>query len=351
MDAIESFPVGQRVLSRSTVITAHRGLHEDAPENTERAAALAAEAGADAIECDVHLSADGVVMVNHDSTTGALMNQDVFLSAATQLQLQSLTFRNKALAGERMPTLAQLFQAVGDSDTIFLVEIKSEDPALIPALVRTVYACGMEDRVVFLSYSGEQLSRVRGQMPEAAVGYLAACTQSGADIAANLKAMAEQLDPLCAFYSCPQEAQTTALTRAARHRGILIHPWTVDEYELFEQKYYDGYHGITTDRADYASYYLTGVEALQTEITFQAGEEGGGSLQVVQQARCGAETVNASCFLQISGDAVVEMDENGRLFSRTPGTAVVLLGSTATLPATQVPYRMYSAPVTLFCTE
>ena len=93
------------------------------------------------------------------------------------------------------------------------------------------------------------------------------------------------------------------------------------------------------------------MEALQTEITFQAGEEGGGSLQVVQQARCGAETVNASCFLQISGDAVVEMDENGRLFSRTPGTAVVLLGSTATLPATQVPYRMYSAPVTLFFTE
>ena len=87
------------------------------------------------------------------------------------------------------------------------------------------------------------------------------------------------------------------------------------------------------------------------KLRIQAGEEGGGSLQVVQQARCGAETVNASCFLQISGDAVVEMDENGRLFSRTPGTAVVLLGSIATLPATQVPYRMYSAPVTLFCTE
>lgn len=351
LDAIESFPVGQRTLTRASVVTAHRGLHENAPENTERAAVLAAEAGADAIECDVHLSADGVVMVHHDGTTGALMNQNLYISIATRLQLQSLTFRDKALAGDRMPTLAQLFQAVQGRETVFLVEIKSEDPALIEPLVQTIYAAGMEDRVAFLSYSVEQLQRIRARMPEAAVGYLSACTQSGADTAANLKAMAERLDPLCAFYSCPQEAQTTALTRAARHRGILIHPWTVDEYELFEQKYYDGYHGITTDRADFASYYLTGVEALQSETVFQAGAEGGGTILVARQTRCGSENVNASCFLQIGGDAVAEMDENGRIFSETPGTAVVLLGSTATLPATQVPYRMYTGPVTLIFTE
>ncbi|MGN8967076.1 glycerophosphodiester phosphodiesterase [Intestinimonas sp. HCP28S3_D6] len=351
MDAIESFPAGQRTLTRTPVITAHRGLHETAPENTERSAILAAEAGTDAIECDVHLSADGVVMVNHDSTTGALTNQNLWIAAATRLQLQSLTFRDKALAGDRMPTLAQLFQAVQGRDTVFLVEIKSEDPAIIEPLVQTVYTAGMTDRVVFLSYSTEQLQRIRARMPEAAVGYLAACTQSGADTAANLKAMAEVLDPLCAFYSCPQEAQTTALTRAARHRGILIHPWTVDEYELFEQKYYDGYHGITTDHPDYASYYLTGAEAVQTEADFQSGQEGGGALQVVRRTRCGSETVNADCFLQIGGDAVVEMDDTGRLFSQTPGNAVVLLGSTATLPATQVPYRMYTGPVTLTFAE
>lgn len=351
MDAIESFPAGQRTLTRTPVITAHRGLHETAPENTERSAILAVQAGADAIECDVHLSADGVVMVNHDSTTGALMDQNLWISAATRAQLQSLMFRDKALVGDRMPTLAQLFQAVRESDTVFLVEIKSEDPALIEPLVQTVYASGMEDRVVFLSYSMEQLQRIRTRMPEAAAGYLAACTQSGADTAANLKAMAEVLDPLCTFYSCPQEAQTTALTRAARHRGILIQPWTVDEYELFEQKYYDGYHGITTDHPDYASYYLEAVEAVSTEAGLTAGIEGGSALQVIRQTRCGSETVNADCFLQIGGDAVVEMDENGRFFSETPGTAVVLLGSTATLPATQVPYRMYTGPVTLTFTE
>ena len=351
MDAVESFPAGRRVLTRTPVITAHRGLHEGAPENTERAAALAAEAGAQAIECDVHLSSDGVVMVNHDSTTGALMDQNLWIAAATRLQLQSLTFRDKALPGDRMPTLEQLFRAVRGEDVVFLVEIKSNDPALIAPLVQTVRAAGMTDRVAFLSYDLEQLRRVRSALPEAAVGYLAACTQSGADTAANLKAMAEVLDPVSAFYSCPQEAQTAALARAARHRGILIQPWTVNEYELLEQRYYEGCHGITTDRPDYASYYLAGVEAVRSQVSLRVGEEEGDTLQVVRRTRADETAVAADCFLQIGGDAAVRMDGDGRLWSETPGTAVVLPGSTAVLPATQVPYRMYAGPVTLTFTE
>ena len=290
-------------------------------------------------------------MVNHDGTTGALMDQNLCIAAATRLQLQSLTFRDKALPGDRMPTLVQLFQAVQGEDVVFLVEIKSNDPALIAPLVQTVQAAGMTDRVAFLSYDLEQLRRVRAALPEAAVGYLAACTQSGADTAANLKAMAETLDPVSAFYSCPQEAQTAALARAARHRGILIQPWTVNEYELLEQRYYEGCHGITTDRPDYASYYLAGVEAVQSEVSLRVGEEEGDTLQLVRRTRADETIVAADCFLQIGGDAVVRMDETGRLWSETPGTAVVLPGSTAVLPATQVPYRMYAGPVTLTFTE
>lgn len=355
MDAIESFSIDRRVLTRTPVITAHRGLHQTAPENTERSAALAVAAGADAIECDVYLSADGVVMVNHDPTTGGLMNQNLAIAQSTCAQLQSLTFRADALPGDRMPTLAQLFQAAegagGGAELIFLVEIKSGDPAIIAPLIQTVRDCGMEDRVIFLSYSQEQLLRMRASMPEAAVGYLTPCTQSSADLATNLKAMAECLDPISAFYSCPQEAQNADLARAARHRGIFIHPWTVNEYELFEQRYYDGCHGITTDRADYATYYLAEAQALQSEYTLQAGEGKGGILRVVRQYRGGTETLAAEQLLQIGGDTAAELDAEGRVTARSSGTAVVLLGTGATLPASQVPYIMYTQPVVLTFTE
>lgn len=230
---------------------------------------------------------------------------------------------------------------------MFLVEIKSLDPALIPPLVRTIRESGMVDRVVFLSYEEVQLQRVRAQLPEVAVGLLDTCTQSGLDTATNLKAMAERLDPLNAFYSCPQEVQSPELTRAARHRGMLVHPWTVDEYELFEQKYYDGYHGFTTDRADFATYYLTGAEAEKTRVSTSAGEEGAVALWVRKQFRDGGVSAQAVDFVQTAGDAVVRLDGEGRFWSETPGTAEVVLGVSFTLPATQVPYQMYTLPVTL----
>ena len=53
---------------RMTIIVAHRGASGRAPENTMEAFRLGIEAGADAIELDVHLTADGQLAVIHDET-------------------------------------------------------------------------------------------------------------------------------------------------------------------------------------------------------------------------------------------------------------------------------------------
>ena len=50
------------------LIIGHRGASADAPENTLAAFALALEQGADGIELDVQLCADGVPVVMHDDT-------------------------------------------------------------------------------------------------------------------------------------------------------------------------------------------------------------------------------------------------------------------------------------------
>ena len=51
-----------------TLVVAHRGASAQAPENTMEAFRLGVEAGADAIELDVHLTADGQLAVIHDET-------------------------------------------------------------------------------------------------------------------------------------------------------------------------------------------------------------------------------------------------------------------------------------------
>ena len=55
-------------------IWAHRGASAEAPENTMSAFRLAAEQGADAIEFDVHRTADGELVVIHDETIDRTSN-------------------------------------------------------------------------------------------------------------------------------------------------------------------------------------------------------------------------------------------------------------------------------------
>ena len=83
LDAVESFSEEDAVLTRKTVVVAHRGFHSNAPhpytavENTERSVANAVIFGADGAECDVDITSDNVIVLNHDSTTGRLMNEDL----------------------------------------------------------------------------------------------------------------------------------------------------------------------------------------------------------------------------------------------------------------------------------
>ena len=58
------------VCSAGVLYISHRGESADAPENTMAAFRLAWERGTDGIECDVHRTADGEVVVIHDGDTG-----------------------------------------------------------------------------------------------------------------------------------------------------------------------------------------------------------------------------------------------------------------------------------------
>ncbi|MEQ2456120.1 glycerophosphodiester phosphodiesterase family protein [Flavonifractor hominis] len=353
LDAIEAFDPDTPVLTRQTVITAHRGLHQTAPENTERAAVEAVKAGADAIECDVHMTSDGYIVVNHDETTGRLMNEDVEVAKTTLAELQQLTFNENAQEGDRIPTLEQLFQAADeadpDDDIIHVIEIKSTDPNLIKPLADVIRKCHMEDRVIFISFSEEQLKLIREEMPEVAVGVLYLYAFS--DVTTNLEKFANTLDDLNAFYNCYSMCQTPELVAAARHRGIYVHPWTVDDQSVYEQEFFDGYHGITSNRVDYSTGYLSGVTASASSLSGNIGAQNAMSVTATAQTRGGEQTIAEPSFLQISGSVTVQRDENGAFWSDKAGTAQIVLGTSYTMPTNGDTYTMYSMPITLTFTE
>ena len=71
-----------------TLIIAHRGASGYAPENTMDAFELAAKMGADGIELDVHLSADGEVMVIHDEKIDRTSNGQGLVTEYTLAELK-----------------------------------------------------------------------------------------------------------------------------------------------------------------------------------------------------------------------------------------------------------------------
>ncbi|HET7089154.1 MAG TPA: glycerophosphodiester phosphodiesterase family protein, partial [Anaerolineae bacterium] len=96
---------------------AHRGASAYAPENTLAAFRLAAEMGADGLEIDAKLSRDGAIVILHDATVDRTTSGSGRVSDLTLSQLKSLDagskFRSR-FAGEHVPTLDEVIDAVGD---------------------------------------------------------------------------------------------------------------------------------------------------------------------------------------------------------------------------------------------
>lgn len=107
-------------------IIAHRGFSAKAPENTIEAFELAWKSDADACELDIHLTADGEVVVIHDKDTKRTYPGDNKVVAQSKLA---------ELPG--IPTLAQALGTMPADRGRFVIEIKT-GAEIVPALVKVL---------------------------------------------------------------------------------------------------------------------------------------------------------------------------------------------------------------------
>lgn len=154
---------------------AHRGASAVAPQNTLAAFRRAAELGADGVELDVRLSADTAPVVIHDAvvdhtTDGTGRVADLPLSALKELDAGS--WFDPAFAGERIPTLEEVFEEVG-RDLLINVELKpGEDQRVADVVVRLVERHSMVNRVLLSSFDPFILRRARRLAPQIPLGFL-----------------------------------------------------------------------------------------------------------------------------------------------------------------------------------
>ncbi len=170
-----------------TIVVAHRGASMQAPENTMEAFRLGVEAGADAIELDVHLTADGQLAVIHDDTldrttdrTGAVVERtmDEIREADagatfTRTDDSGFPFAGRGLT---VPTLVEVLEWLPD-DVGLVIEIKAR--AAADAVVEAVrdHSVRSSGRLVVISFDEHAIERVRELDREIKTGYLLVPTQ------------------------------------------------------------------------------------------------------------------------------------------------------------------------------
>ncbi|WP_127475223.1 glycerophosphodiester phosphodiesterase family protein [Microbacterium sulfonylureivorans] len=246
--------------ARTPRVLAHRGLvtAEDAAhgveENSFAAVAGAHSAGAEYVESDCHLTADGVVVLFHDDDLSRVTGDPRLVADVSSSELESL------MSGRG--GLITLDQALDAFPTVkFNLDVKAA--AAAEPVGRAVARHG--ERVLLTSFSDERRRMALSVAAAAAgTGIIPATSAGSATIARLLAAVAMRSDRLVRRALAGVDALqvperqgrlrvvTPRLIAAAHRHGVEVHVWTVNDPADMGRLVALGVDGIVTDRADLA---------------------------------------------------------------------------------------------------
>jgi glycerophosphoryl diester phosphodiesterase len=226
-------------IEREVEIIAHRGAAGTRPENTLAAVEKALEDQADWVEIDVQETADGEVVVAHDSDFMKQAGVKLKVWNATLADLAEIdigSWFDPAYAAERPPTLRQVLLAAKDRGRV-LIELKyyGHDVELEQRVAGIVDDTAMNDQVAAMSLKRPGVAKMQQLRPDWPHGILAA-TAIG-------KLAAVKAD----FLALNTGQITVALVRQAQAQGKKVYAWTVDEPVTMVRLISMGIDGLITN--------------------------------------------------------------------------------------------------------
>jgi glycerophosphoryl diester phosphodiesterase len=226
----------------------HRGWHYDdlaGMENSLSAFRRAAAEGYHYLETDVHATSDGVVVVHHD----AVLDRTTDASGAVASLPWSVVGKAKIGGREPVIRLADLLEELPDA--ALNIDVKAE--SAIEPLVDTLRKANAFHRVCVASFSEARLAKVRRSAGDGVL------TSMGMGPIARM--WARRRLPVWAMRTRGQwqiaqvpvrHGRVTVVDKrlitAARHCGIEVHVWTIDEPDQMRELIDLGVDGLMTDR-------------------------------------------------------------------------------------------------------
>ena len=230
--------------NRPVLVIAHRGASAVAPENTLAAFKLAVEQGADFVELDVQESADGEVLVVHDSDLMKIGGGPAKIWEATAAELRAVdigSHKGPQFSGERVATLAEAL-AVCKGKARVDVELKSygHDQKLQERVIAIVEAAGMANDCIYMSLDHTMIARLKRLRPSWRCGVLAA------------KAKGDLTSLQADFLAVEARMATGPFIRRAHRAGQDVYVWTMNDPAWMLAALSRGADGLITDKPDLA---------------------------------------------------------------------------------------------------
>ena len=156
-------------------LIAHRCYSAIAPENTLSSFRLALEESIFGVEFDVHLAADGVPIIIHDTTVDRTTNGTGKVAEKSLAQLQSLdagSWFHPRFSQERIPTLPEVLDLFSNHFVTLYIEVKFPETWTDQGINNLVYVLNSwRDRCVILSFDHDFLGKLRRIDPHFTLGY------------------------------------------------------------------------------------------------------------------------------------------------------------------------------------
>jgi glycerophosphoryl diester phosphodiesterase len=249
----------QGLAMRPTIaIIAHRAGAAGVPENSLTALRRAIEQGiATYAEIDVQETADGVVVVVHDSDLRRLAGVDARVWDLTLAQVEQADIGKNVgpqFVGERIPTFDEFLDAAkGKIKLNIELKYDRDAPLLAGKVVDQVRAKGMQNEVVISSLNAEGLAQVRTLAPELKIGFI------------------DQLEVgsigrLDVDFLEPEASQvTSSLMDTADARKLPVFAWTIDDATSAQKMYDAGVTAVITNDPPLVQKALAEREALSDQ--------------------------------------------------------------------------------------
>ena len=215
----------------------HRGANGYEPENTFVSFQKALDMQVDGIELDVHLSADGEIIVIHDETIDRTTNGNGFVNALSLRELKAFRIDGK----NQIPTLKEVFDLV-NQDCFINVELKSYEATekVVSLIEKYVTKKGWKyDRFLISSFDWNALQQVAFLNDKIPIGVL---TETDLDLALAFAKFIQAKSIHPHFHLLTEEN-----TAKMQEKGLQVFPWTINELEDIQKIKTFNVNGIITD--------------------------------------------------------------------------------------------------------